>query len=286
MKLLVHASGYLLTAWKNDQQEIRCTLNPRCGGTPNCHWSPSSKDFAAVGLASGGSSPAASIDDLLKVISQQGVESIEELRILGHANETVFSLAGEIKNDDVYFNQEKALIGPSQTFEKAMPKFRELQDRFTANAKVILLGCNAGSGKEALMSLVSHAFLRTVAGFKEEIKYNFEWAPTGPAVRDRTGTVICNQIAPRSTVTRRGKMMYSTHGNLMGDVFGQTSVLGLYQTNAWNLTPDASANDGDIFIAVRRTDPGMAAIELAWRIMRDFFGNQPYVSGTSPFKVS
>jgi hypothetical protein len=75
--------------------------------------------------------------------------------------------------------------------------------------------------------------------------------------------------------------MYSAHGNVMSDVFGQTSMLGLYRTNAWDLEPDASANDGDIFIAIRRTNPGMAATELAWRIIRDFFGNQPYVAGTS-----
>jgi hypothetical protein len=281
MKLLVHASGYRnVPAFTSDQQEIRWVLDSRCGGVPN-HWSPSSKDFAAAGASSGGSSPAASIEELLRVIRQQTVESLEELRIIGHANESWFVLAGEIHTDDVYFTQPNALIGQSDAFKAAMPQFRDLQDRFTADARIVLLGCNAGSGNDAIMSIVSHAFLRKVAGLKQEVKYNCEWGPTGPAVRDAQGKVICTGLAPNSRVLIRGRMMYSPAASDLGDLFGQASNLGLFRTNAWMLEPDASSNAGDIFIPVRRKDPGAGAVELVERIIQEFFPNHAWVSGFS-----
>src|SRR5437867_10748009 len=116
MKLLVHASGFenepKLSGRIGEQQEIRCQLHKKCGGDPKCHWSPSSKDFKDAGAHSGGSSPAASVDDLMKTIERQAVNSIEELRILGHANSSVLALAGAVRKDDVYFTKEDAWIGP------------------------------------------------------------------------------------------------------------------------------------------------------------------------------
>ncbi|HEX2887322.1 hypothetical protein [Vineibacter terrae] len=283
MKLLVHASGYrTVPPWTNDQQEISCTLDPRCGGIAACHWSPASRDFAAVGTRSGGSSAAATIDELLAVITGQNPESIEELRILGHANDQVFSLAGDVKRDDVYFTDDKALIGPFPEFKNAVPRFQAVQDRFTADAKVVLMGCNAGSGKEDVMKIVSHAFLRTVQGFKDEIKFNFEWGPSGAPLRER-GQIVCTPMAPAARITIRGRMAYVTqdpNDPLAGLTANQQPSLGMYKTNAWDLQPDSSNNEGDIFIAVRRKDPGTAASELAWRIMREFFPTHPWVSGT------
>jgi hypothetical protein len=284
MKLLIHASGYLMSPWMHDERaEIRCVLDPRCGGDTSSHWSPATKDFAAAGVSSGGSSPAANVAELLKVIEGQQQESIEELRLIGHANSTVFALGGEIKKDDVYFTKEEAVIGDSPTFQAAVPKFRKLQDRLTANAKVILLGCNGGSGNKDLLTLLSHAFLRTAAGFVEEIKYTFDWGPLGPALKDKTGKTICFPLSvkPPSKVTKRGKMMYSTHGNDLAAVLGNASVTSLYTGNAWDLQPDASSNDSDVYIATRRKDPGVAATELAWRIIREFYKEHAWISGTS-----
>jgi hypothetical protein len=277
LKLLVHASGYT-TVYATDQQEITAVLHQKCGGNPKWHWSPSSKDFAAAGIASGGSKPAGSVDELLNVIRAQAVESIEELRIIAHANEQMFVLAGEVKHDDVYFTKENAWIGPSPAFTSATPQFRDLQDRFTAEARIVLLGCNAGSGKEAVMATISHAFLRKVGGFKEEIKYNFEWGPTGPAVSEK-GVVICNRMAPTSHVQIRGRMLYSPLVNQMDDIIGGTPSLLPFKTNAWLLEPDASSNVGDIFIPIRRKDAGVGATELLWRILQEFFPNHVWVSG-------
>ena len=281
MKLLVHASGYVEAPWKTDAAEIRTSLDPQCGGTSGIKWSPSSKDFAVVGSNSGGSSPAKSIDELLNLISQQGVESIEELRILGHANNTVLSLAGKIVKDNVDFAPEAAFIGPSDTFTKAIPKFRDLQDRFSAGAKVILMGCNSGSGSDALLSLLSTTFLRAAAGFKEEIQYSFDWGPTGPAKKDRSGKVICTQMTPHSKVTKRGKIIYDPALVSLERAIGNTSLSGHWTTNAWQLDPDAKSDAGDIFAVVRRKDPATAAHEFAWRVMTLFFEKHAWVSGTS-----
>jgi len=281
MKLLVHASGYrTVPPYANDQQEIRCVLHPRCGGTPNRHWSGSSVDFAAAGTASGGSSPAASIDELLNVIRQQNVESIEELRIIAHANDKMFVLAGEVRPDDVWFIKEDAWIGPSDAFQAAMPKFRDLQDRFTADARVVLAGCNAGSGIDAVMSTVSHAFLRKVFGFKDEILHKFTWGPTGAAVRDG-GKVVCVGLAGNSRVLTRGRMCYSPAAKQQADMFNQPVPDSLFQSNVWLLEPDASSNAGDIFIPMRSKDAGTAAGELVWRILQEFYPNHAWVSGTS-----
>jgi hypothetical protein len=282
MKLLVHASGYKnVPVFTNDQQEIRWVLHPKCGGLPDKHWSPSSKDMAAAGVGSGGSSPAASIEELLRVISQKSVESIEELRIIGHANDQWFAIAGEVRADDVYFTEPNALIGPSDAFKAAMPRFRDLQDRFTADARITLMGCNAGSGKETIMSIVSRAFLRKVAGFKDEIKYNFEWGPTGAAVKEQ-GKVVCVRMAANARILIRGRMMYNQAATDLADLFGDpTSNMGLFKTNVWLLEPDSFSNAGDIFIPVRRKDPGAGATELVGRILQEFYPAHPPVSGFS-----
>lgn len=286
MKLLVHASGYkAVPAWTGDRQEILCTLPPPCGGDGKCIWSPDSRDFAATGISSGGSTGAATIAELLAAITQQKPESIDELRILGHANADVFSLAGEVKRDDVVFTKPDALIGPpiafSDAFSKAIPSFRAVQDRFAANAKVILLGCHAGSGNEGILRICSEAFLRTVQGYKKEIKFNFQWDNPGPPVRNGT-QVVCTPTTLKSRITVRGRIAYFGEADALASTFGPESLMAMFKTSVWTLpSPDASNNDGDIFVAVRRTDPGMAATELAHRIMKVFFPGHAWVSGTS-----
>ncbi len=275
MKLLVHASGYLtVPPFRSDIEEIRCQVPAACGGTPSRHWSPSSRDFAAAGTGSGGSSPAATINELIALIKSQTVESIEELRMLAHANDQMFCLSGEVRNDDVYFTKSDGWIGPSTEFKAAIPQFHELQDRFTAGATITLLGCNSGSGKEAILDIVSHAFLRKATGCKDEIKYNFAWAPAGPRSGDCPKTV-----RPDSRITVRARMLYAPGTAALGTTFGEESLLGLYVTNAWKIEPDVSSNIGDIFIPMRRKDVGAAAVELIGRIINEFFPAHAWVSG-------
>ena len=269
MKLLIHAGGYLLSPWRgNEITEIRTTR----GEVSNCKWSPTTGDFKAAGTASGGSFGAATVAKMIEVIGDQAVESIEELRIIGHSNSTVFALGGTTRCDDVYFDSEPATIGNSQTFKSAIPKCRAVQDRLTRDAKVILLGCNGGSGSQELLSLLSHAFLRTAAGFKEEIEYMLEYGPT-----QQPGNGLILQGRNPTRVTSRGKMRYQSLGQLFGS----------WERNAWNLQPDATNNEGDVFIGPRDKDGSRGATELVWMILREFYSkpwasaDHPWVSGTA-----
>ena len=290
MKLLVHASGYQpIPPFRNEQQEILCVVHPRCGGIKR-HWAASSVDFAAAGAASVGSSPAASIDELLGVIRNQAIESIEELRIIAHANEEMFCLAGEVRPDDVYFTKEDAWVGPSKSFKDKISDFHDLQDRFTADARVVLAACNAGSGTDKVMSIVSHAFLRTVWGFKKEILHKFIWGPTGAAVMDR-GQVVCNRLARSSHILRRAMMAYSPNALEQAQMFhpgedaAQYLPASLFKTNVWDLEPDASSSAGDIFVHMHSKDVVFDSGKLVWRILNEFYPNHAWVSGTGWYEV-
>jgi hypothetical protein len=209
---------------------------------------------------------------MIKVIGSQSVESIEELRIIGHSNSQVFALGGTIKCDDVWFDKEPAIIGDSSTFNAAISKCRDVQDRLTRDAQVILLGCHGGSGSQGLLDLLSHAFLRKAAGFKEEIQYKFEYGPT----QLPGNTLIIGGRNP-TRVTARGIMKYESLGQLFGS----------WQTNAWNLTPDSTSNAGDLYSGMRDKDPARGATALFWMILREFYSkpwagvDHPWVSGTS-----
>ena len=266
MKLLIHAGGYVLSPWRgNELQEIRAfrkEFRDAKGQIVPCKWSPGTADFAAAGITSGGSSAASDVAAMIKVIGSQGVESIDELGIIGHANQDVLALSGTIKCDDVHFTNNAALIGDLPVFIAAIGQIRAVQDRLARDAKVILMGCNAGSGGEALLRVVSHAFLRTAVGFKEEILYNFEYAPT----KLPENTLIVT--GPRPTrITVRGRMKYESFGEIMG----------VWQTNAWNLKPDSTNNEGDIFIGTRDKHPVRGATTLFWMILREFY-SPPYAS--------
>jgi hypothetical protein len=290
MKLLVHASGYqAVPPYRNEQQEILCTVHPRCGGIKR-HWAAANIDFAAAGSASGGSSPAGSIDELLDVIQKQAIESIEELRLIAHANDKMFCLAGEVRPDDVYFTKEDAWIGPSQKFKDSISKFHDLQDRFTSDARIVLAGCNAASGTDDVMSIVSHAFLRKVWGFKEEILHKFIWGPTGAAVKDGA-QVVCFRLERHSHILRRCMMAYSPAALEQAQMFhpdedaAQYLPPGLFKTNVWELDPDASTSAGDIFAGMRSKDAVFASGELVWRILQEFYPSHPWVSGTGWYGV-
>lgn len=270
MKLLIHAGGYVQSPWRNDERkEIRTargevTFQNAKKESATCEWTPTSVDFAAAGIGSGtGSSAASTVAGMLKVIAAQPVESIEELRVIGHGNGQALALAGTATCDNVNFDVEPAVLGDSATFNAAIPECRTVQDRFTRDAKVILMGCNGGSGSGELLSRLSHAFLRRVEGFREEVEYTFDYGPTTPDGKLRDDTRI----------TRRGRMRYG--------------FLGSWQTNPWWLTPDASNTDGDVYSAIRDPNPDRGATSLFWMLLREFYktpwakADHPWVSGTS-----
>lgn len=278
-RLLVHGSGFA-RPFKTDPEELRCGKPAAVRGNPNCHWSPSTLDWEALGRTSGGSTAAATVDELIKVIASQGIETVDELRIIGHSNGQFLALGGGIKLDQVEFD-EAAMIGSSKTFLTAAPKIRALQDRFKAEGRIVLAGCGSGGIGSNLLDLVSNTLLRTVAGFKEPILYAIEGTTRGPEVRDRNGQVIGRRIDDDARITVRGKAMYSIAANRIEDVLGAdfvgTAVLG---TDAWLLTPDVESKAGNIFDAVGRfkTSPGVVtAAEVGFKVLRAFHSTRAHI---------
>jgi hypothetical protein len=280
MKLLIHGSGFP-RPFRNDPEELRCGKPAELRGNPKCNWSPSSIDWQALGQKSGGSTAAADIAGLLAAIRAQRVESIEELRIIGHSNGSFLALGGTIAPDKVVFSED-AMMGSSQTFLTAKPMFRQLQDRFKADARIVLAGCGSGGVDSDLLEMVSHIFLRTVAGFTQPILYAIDGTTAGPMVNDKTGRPIGRRIDDDARITLRGKAMYSPAANAIEDLFGSDLVgTGALRTNAWELVPDAESHAGDIFAAARRfkAHPGVIpAAEVGFKLLSEFYPAR-YVPG-------
>ncbi len=121
MKLLVHGSGFR-RPYRNDPEELRCGKPKEVRGNPDCNWFPSSLDGDSLGRSSGGSTPVGTIADLLAVIRAQSLDSIEELRIIGHANGKFIAFAGTTLPDKIVFT-ENAMIGILQHLSAPDPDF-------------------------------------------------------------------------------------------------------------------------------------------------------------------
>ena len=281
MKLLVHGSGFR-RPYRNDPEELRCGKPKEVRGHPDCNWFPSSLDWESLGRSSGGSTPVGTIADLLAFIRAQSPDSIEELRIIGHANGKFIALAGTTLPDKIVFT-ENAMIGDSVTFISARSGFRSVQDRFRADGRVVLAGCGSGGVGSDLLDLVSHALLRTVGGFTEPILYAIDGTTKGPFVKDRTGKVIGRRIDDDARIVLRGKVMYSKAANRIEDILGADMLgTGALRTNAWELQPDAQSKAGDIFDAVRRCKASpdvISAAEVGFRMQNEFYPSRGQVAG-------
>jgi hypothetical protein len=281
MKLLVHASGFR-RRYRSDPEELRCGKPREVRGNPDCTWFPSTLDLEALGRSSGGSKPAGTIADLVATIRAQAPDSIEELRIVGHANGTFFALGGTDLGDKLQFT-ENTMIGDSLTFISSRSAFRSLQDRFRSDGRIVLAGCGSGGVGSRLLELVSHTFLRTIAGFSEPILYAIDGTTRGPMVKDRNGRMIGRRIDDDARITLRGKVMYSKAANKIEDLFG-SDLLGTaaLRTNAWELQPDAQSKVGDIFDAVRRCKSSpdvISAAEVGFRMKDEFYPTLGQVAG-------
>jgi hypothetical protein len=279
MRLLVHASGFKRPSYyRTDADELRCGKEKVVGGNPDCHWSPSSVDLEPLGRSSGGSSPAATIADLLSIIRRQSTGSIEELRILGHSNEDYFALGGEIVPDNVKFD-EPTMLGQSASFISAMPRFRELFDRFAPHAQLTLVGCGSGGTGGTLLDLVSRTLVLRVAGFKKPIQYAIDGVPSlKPSRRVRLSNGQEDWVIKADAkITQRGKVMYSHAALQIEDVLGAAAVTrDALGTNAWDLKPDVESRAGVlIWDAAFRVRQGgihatISAWEVGWRLISEF----------------
>lgn len=164
---MAYADGYA-RPYKSDEAEIQ---NAEKGD-----WSPASIDFKASAANSGGGSGADTFAKLLTQIESKGAGSITELGLIGHANATNFGLSGTVKGKGVWFTQPGLINAETIKANLSTIQSKNLPGRFASGAKIILYGCNAGSGKD-LMDAISQAFQVCVEGFKNEIDFCFKWKP-------------------------------------------------------------------------------------------------------------
>lgn len=102
--------------------------------------------------------------------------------------------------------------------------FRNLQNRFRADGRVVFAGCGSAGVDSDLLELVSHPVVRTVAGFSEPILYAIDGTTRGPMINDRHGRPIGRRIDDDARITMRGKVMYSKAANKIEDIFGSDMV--------------------------------------------------------------
>jgi len=164
---MAYADGYA-RPYKSDEAEIK---NAEKGD-----WSPASVDFKESAANSGGGSGADTFAKLLTQIESKAVGSITELGLIGHANATNFGLSGTVNGKAVWFTQPGLINADTIKANLSTIQGKNLPTRFATNAKIILYGCNAGSGKD-LMDAISQAFQVCVEGFKNEIDFCFKWKP-------------------------------------------------------------------------------------------------------------
>lgn len=231
--LLVHSSGYPRpSSFRTDADEMQCVR-------PNCKWSPSSLDFAAMGANSGGSEGVGTVAGLQRLLESQPKASIKELRLIGHSNDQMFSFGGTITHDDVIFTST-ACLRNSDTFQTEVKGFQRLADRFAMGGKITLLGCNSGGRAGELLNFLNESFFVPVNGFKELIDY-------------------------LQAVENRGRYRYLPLGQ----------VDGPWKTNAWDVTPDAFSKQisGAPLIAHKARKAGGSQLEFAQDLMNDLLHN-------------
>ena len=233
---LLYADGYPRPAhFRSDQREIQCLQGVPAG----CVWSPWNDDFAALAGGSGGGTPCGSFDALLAFIEAQPDWSIEELGLVGHANEDGLAFAGTILPDNVDM-LVASMVGPVETLEPNAARIERIRNRFARNARIYMFGCHTGSTM-TLLNQVSAGFRVCVRGFTHPIRYRVQWNG--------------------NTVTSRGEVG-------AGEAEEELHAIGLaapamYSSNVWSLQPDEESCYGAPVEVMTRVVSGAAEKTLS-----------------------
>jgi Domain of unknown function (DUF4157) len=150
-------------------------------------WFPASADFAATAQLSGGGTGAKTFDELITTIGGKGAGTIKQLGIIGHANADAIALAGTIAAASVT-GAANAMIDATTLTAKAV-EVAKVKDRFAADGRITLFGCNSGASG-ALLAAISNAFGVCAEGFKDEITWCLKWTVPGKRIVSRGKTAI------------------------------------------------------------------------------------------------
>jgi hypothetical protein len=193
--IVLNLIGKFENPWKNNPTEEAKLIEAY-------KWSPATDSWEAVF----GASTTTTIDSLsrfLGAIKQQQPQTIERINLFSHGNPGLIAFAGRIdaKTADVTLFTEKALdlriadtdpipIGGGQEQNTMGIEARNLQDRFTKDAQIILYLCHSGTDPE-LLQAIADAFHVVVRGFSQQVWVCPDWDKLpGPPKIDRGFTSI------------------------------------------------------------------------------------------------
>jgi hypothetical protein len=175
---LIIASGYA-NSYGGDAAEI-AAADPK-----NKQWYPTTIDYRATAARSGGTGEAKSLGEVIALIAAEKPGAIQRLGLVGHANQTVFAMAGAVTMNpsNVRFFESGRIDADSLSANS--DKIKAVRDRFAKDARIVLYACNAGVGKD-LLDAVSNAFAVCALGFSNEIVWCFTHNGRKIVTRGRT----------------------------------------------------------------------------------------------------
>jgi hypothetical protein len=144
-------------------------------------------DFAETARLSGGGTGAKTFDELLSAVSAKGAGSVKQLGIIAHANADAIALAGAITSNSVSANADATI--DSDMLTKRAADIAKVKDRFAADGRITLYGCNSGASGTPLAAL-STAFGVCAEGFKDEITWCLRWRTPSKSIVSRGKTAI------------------------------------------------------------------------------------------------
>jgi hypothetical protein len=249
---LVYADGYPQPQhYQPEQREIQCSQGQLAG----CQWSPWNLDMAALAEGSGGGTPCRTFDALLALIEAQSPGSIDELGVVGHANEEGLALAGRIVPDDVLM-ATNSMLGLEETLDSHTKRVEGARDRFGRNARITMFGCHTGSSM-ALLNRLSAAFRVCARGFTRAIRYRIAWQG--------------------NTITSRGEVASGEAEETFNSVGLQAPAM--YLRDVWSLHPDMESCYGAPAETMAQIVEGasrkaVAPDAVARRILEGYFADQ------------
>lgn len=150
-------------------------------------WFPASVDFAETARRSGGGTGNKTLAGLLATVGAAGTGTIKQLGLIGHANPDALALAGTITKTSVT-GAAGAMIDDA-SLKKAKAEVDKVRDRFAADGRITLFGCNSGASG-ALLDAISNAFGVCAEGFKDEITWCIKWTLPAKRIVQRGKTAI------------------------------------------------------------------------------------------------
>ena len=122
---------------------------------------------------------------MIDLIFAEKPGSIQELGLVGHANQEAFSMAGKVTTYPANVVLAKEGIIHPVSINANLAAITKVRDRFAEDGKIILYACHAGAGQQ-LLDALKDAFGVCACGFANEIVWCFHHTEKKILSRGRT----------------------------------------------------------------------------------------------------